>query len=291
MSKRKLYAIVGKLCMLALLLTFSFESFDVHRDVSVFEAIGYGFSFNSFSSFVLAVILLAAYVQSLRMLCKLDTANESNNYAPVAILWFLSGVLCMITSMETEWTWWLTLIISIVATVASVLIKKEEDGKEKLLSPSAIRKISRVVLLLVVFAFFQPVACGESSYEVIGDYLFEFDDAVFIGAWLLLSILVVAICNTIGHFVHALDKTRLFTTLEVVLCVALAIFFCAYMMWDFGFGFYLEELEIGYWNILTCSILAMLLERKSGLPAETVPDGEPGEHEETESTVEESSQT
>lgn len=97
MSTRKIFTLCGKLCVLALLVTFSFETFDVHGDVSAFEAMAIGFSFDSFTSFVLALFILAAYILSLLSLSRLDTKRESSMHIPIAIFWLLSGLLCLFT--------------------------------------------------------------------------------------------------------------------------------------------------------------------------------------------------
>ena len=256
MSTRKIFTLCGKLCVLALLVTFSFETFDVHGDVSAFEAMAIGFSFDSFTSFVLALFILAAYILSLLSLSRLDTKRESSMHIPIAIFWLLSGLLCLFTELEVEGMWWLSLVLSILASVFPILAAREEGEDEKLFTKAQVRTISRVVLLLVLLAFFQPVACGDSGWEIIGDMAFEFDDAIFVGAWLLIGIAAVAVVNALGHFVPSLDRGMSLSALSVILSVLLCLFFECMMVKDIGFGIYFDRLGVGYWNTLTLSILS-----------------------------------
>lgn len=53
--------------------------------MSAFEAMAIGFSFDSFTSFVLALFILAAYILSLLSLSRLDTKRESSMHIPIAI--------------------------------------------------------------------------------------------------------------------------------------------------------------------------------------------------------------
>lgn len=264
MSTRKIFTLCGKLCVLALLVTFSFETFDVHGDVSAFEAMAIGFSFDSFTSFVLALFILAAYILSLLSLSRLDTKRESSMHIPIAIFWLLSGLLCLFTELEVEGMWWLSLVLSILASVFPILAAREEGEDEKLFTKAQVRTISRVVLLLVLLAFFQPVACGDSGWEIIGDMAFEFDDAIFVGAWLLIGIAAVAVVNALGHFVPSLDRGMSLSALSVILSVLLCLFFECLMVKEIGFGIYLDRLGVGYWNTLTLSILSYAMLRSDG---------------------------
>ncbi len=263
MSRKQSFILLGKLCIAVLLVSFSFESFELYGDASVFEVMASGLSFSSVPAFLLALILLAVYILSLLSLTRLDTSSGSNRHIPVLVLWILSGLLCLVTSVNTEGSWWFTLILAILSCVFPFLASSEEGEDSRLFSPGQVRTISRLVLLLVLLAFFQPVACDSSGYEVIGNTLFEFSDASFIGAWLLLGIIAVALINALGHFNKQLDRGSLLPAISLVLCILFCIFFVFYMINSFSFGLYFEELGNGYWNTLTLSILSLALIRKS----------------------------
>lgn len=69
------------------------------------------------------------------------------------------------------------------------------------------------------------MACGDSGWEIIGDRAFDFDDAIFVGAWLLIGIAAVAVVNALGHFVPSLDRGMSLSALSVILSVLLCLFF------------------------------------------------------------------
>ena len=196
MERKKLFAILSKVSLLVVLWGFAFDVLD---SSSGFVSMARGLTAFTSLRFVFGYLLLAVLIALLYGLSKLNAAKESNTKPTliILILTFIFGFLALITSYETDGGWWLMMIASIAAYVFGVLSAKEAGEEAELFTKKQLLKASKIILLLIFIAFFQPVACGDSGYEVIDDFAFEFDGGIFIGAWLLIAILVVALFNLI----------------------------------------------------------------------------------------------
>ncbi len=270
MEKKKLFALLSKLSLLFVLWGFSARTLGVVSHSawfgdSVFTNTGYevmtaGLTSFSDGLFVFGYILIAVFVLMIYSFAKFDTSVKHNLKLSIiiSILLLVFGFLGLVTSYRLCFGWWLMFIASLVSCVFAFVSSRSEGDDEAIISHKQLKKASKLIMLLVLIAFFQPVACNESGYEIISDYLFEFDDGILIAAWLLLGILAIIFINLIAFWKKSAEENRKMTAINGGLVLAFLVFSQIMFIREFGFENNLPYLEAGYWVTFFVSAVSFI---------------------------------